>query len=690
MPTIRDNNGKVDPEATAINFINDSQNSFTLRQRRDRAQVNQDYERGDQWSAEEWDIYKSKGVDPVTINECRPAVKGLVGLQLSDQQELRVRPRKNATESSARVYSELLKHTQDLAYSDFKYTDLFHQGLSDPEAFIAVNIDKRANINGQPQLKVYGQMDVDVDPNNDTYDISGGESEHDGAEFVILKDWVPIDWLNKQYPDKAMDINNHRNFDPGDTTNADTQMENFVKWHTDSGAMFIDDDEFGNEDTDKYLRDRYRYRMYTVYWRENVDAVYVSDRQTGTTKRFTDSKNIRRFRRLVKKSDRFEVINDTGKKLHRTVMLGNVIMLETKADPFGEQISDYPVFRFSTFWKDGKASAFLDDIVQLNHEKNIHRTQNIKILNSVANSGYIVGGGTKPKLQALANYGSVDNVIIDASDYGGKVEKIKPNPLSPGHFTMDQVFSSDLERVSGIDENTKGITDDKNQSGRAKFLQDTSNKRASGMIIAHNFYHTLELLGVFLLKMIRHNEIYTPEEIRQVVSESTLVDKTLMDRARRSLQDRTGADLPQPSPLPPVTPEMLAGVRPEDQTDFLETIQSGTEVATQYLKDFPRLSERFEEVVKEEAIDLLMAELKDDGVAEYGIKVTLSPTSPTSRMSTAADLGALVQAGIPVPPQIFVDATDLQPNIKEELKAFFQAQQIEATGAQPGAAVGAA
>jgi hypothetical protein len=621
----------------------------------------------------------------VTVNECRPAVKGLVGMQLADQQEIRIRPRKNSTESSARVYTELVKHTQDHAHGDYKYTQLFHQGMSDPEAFIAIHNDRRANINGQPRFKVYGQKDCDVDPNSHTYDLSGNEDEHEGAEFVILKDWVPIDWLEKEYPDKIKDVESNVNVDPTNEVSVDSQVARIAAWHVDAGTMFIDDDEFGNDDNDKTLRDRYRYRMYTVYWRENVEALFVSDRESGITKMFTDAKNVRRFTLLGRKQGRWQVEKGTGRKLHRTVTLGNVMELESTENPFGDQISDFPVFRFSAFWKDGKASAFLDDIVQLNHEKNIHRTQTIKILNSMANNGFKVKGGSKQNLQTLANYGSVDGFIIDESLYGDKVEKIQPNQLPTGHYTMDQTFSSDIERVSGVDETTKGLTDDQNQSGRAKFLQDTTNKRASGMIIAHNFYHTLELLGGFLLKMIRHNDVYTPAEIRQVVSESTLIDKQLQDKARKRLRLRTGADLPEPAPLPPLTPEMMAAVRPEDQVGFMETVQAGTEAATQYLKEYPRLLETFEEAVKEEAIDMLMDELKDDGVAEYGVKVTLSPSSPTSRMSTAAELNALREAGVFVPPEVLIDSTDLQPSVKEEIKAAMQKLQ-QAQPAAQGAA----
>ena len=670
---------EIDTEATALNYINDSQNSFKLRSRRDQAQINQDYERGDQWTPEEWDVYKSKGVDPVTINECRPAVKGMVGIQIQDQQEIKVRPRKNSTETGAAVYTEILKHTQDQAYADYKYTELFKQGMSDPEAFIAVHVDRRANINGQPKFKVYGQQDVDIDPNNHTYDISGNEAEHEGAEWAILKDWVPIEWLQKKYPESAGNIEKAINVDPSNELTVDSQVARIAAWAYDSGTRFIDDDEFGNEDTDKTLRDRYRYRMYTVYWRETIDAVYVSDRQTGVTKRFTGD-NGDKFKRLSKKSTRYQVEEDTGKRLHMSVCLGNVMELEHQVDPFGKEISDYPVFRFSAFWKDGKASAFLDDIIQLNREKNIHRTQQIKILNNTANTGFLTKGGTKGKKQELANYGSVDGVVIDQSEYGGSVEKMQPNALPAGHYTMDQTFSNDLEKVSGIDEATLGLRGKSQESGRARLLQDTKNKRSSEMIITHNFFHTLELLGVFLLKIIRYNNLYTPAEVRQIVSESTLIDKRLQDKARARLERRTGAALPRPAALPPIGPEIMAGIRPEDQTDVLETIQAGTQAATEYLQEFPKLQQEFEDIVKEEAINMLLEELKDDGIAEYGIKVGLSPSTPTAKLSALAAVSAATEMGIPPTPEVVIDLLDIQPDIKEKWKSELKQQQVQMAG----------
>jgi hypothetical protein len=266
-------------------------------------------------------------------------------------------------------------------------------------------------------------------------------------------------------------------------------------------------------------------------------------------------------------------------------------------------------------------------------------------------------------------------VILDKSKYGGNIEKIRPNALDAGKFAMDQTFSSDIQNITGIDQATLGLSTSGQESGRARFLQQNANKRSAEMIISHNFFHTLELVGNFLLKLIRLTDIYTDVEIRNVVAESSLLDARLMDKARKQLQQRTGASLPEPKALPPITPETLNGIRPADRPDFMQTVQSGTEAATEYLKEFPSYQESFEEVVREEAIEMLLEELNNDADAEYGIKVTLGPSGATSRLSTLADVQAAREAGIPAPPNMMVDLLDIPQAMKEEWKDFIKTQQ---------------
>jgi len=182
------------------------------------------------------------------------------------------------------------------------------------------------------------------------------------------------------------------------------------------------------------------------------------------------------------------------------------------------------------------------------------------------------------------------------------------------------------------------------------------------------------LLGEYMLLVIRKNNTYTDEEIKNIVAASSLIDEAMMAKARLKLEGQVGGGLPEPQPLPPISPEFFQQVKPEDKPELIETVQQGQEASVQYAKAYPTLKMNYDEVVKRVAADMLLEELRSDKVAEYGVKVTTSPTAPTEQLLRYMQMDALNQSypGI-IPPDIMVDATDL-PN-KEEIKAKYQQQQ---------------
>jgi len=64
----------------------------------------------------------------------------------------------------------------------------------------------------------------------------------------------------------------------------------------------------------------------------------------------------------------------------------------------------------------------------------------------------------------------------------------------------------------------------------------------------------------------------------------------------------------------------------------------------------------------------------------YGIKVTISPSSPTERMSQFIQMDALMSKyGQLIPPEVFIELTDLpqKDEIIAKIKAAQQAQQAQ-------------
>lgn len=657
-----------DIQSVVSKFISDSIDSEKLENKRQRALTYQDFYQGRHWGQDEYDYYKSKGVEPITVNRCKAIVKTFLGMYLNNRQSIRVRPRKAGSEACAQVWTEVIKHAEDIANADYIYSEAFQRASIDGESYIVMDIDKSKTENGQPIINAMSLFDVDIDPNCDTYNIN---DDNDYAKFAIVKRWLDKDFVEKLYPKK--DVNEIIKSYTGDDSlmGIDVVLGGLLDDNDSQKDAYLEDDE---------LKKQYRVRIRYVWWKEITDGVIIYDNMTGASKKIAKSsdkyKNIKSL-----KNDRFRITEQPVFVLHKTTMLGKT-MLDDVVSPFGDEIYDLPVFRFSPYYDDGYAMGQIDDIISLNREENIYRTQITKILNKTANSGWKVGStANRAAADELKNYGDVDGYILDVSKFGNSAEKIEPNQLPVGLFTMSQKFEDDVKKVSGIDDASMGIDSGKAESGRAISLKQQQNS-ISVEIAFSNFYYTLELFGKYLLDVIRRTKCYTDDEIKAIVSESSLIDTEMIEKARMEVEYKIGAGLPQPKPLMPIMPQQLAAVRPEDRPMVLDTMKQGLEGAELYNKRYPYMKANYDEMVKLLAIEKLMEKLRSDVIYNYGVKVTVSPTAPTERMLRFMELDSLNKAypGI-IPPDILIDTTDL-PN-KEELKARYQqmAQQPQLQGA---------
>ena len=661
-------------------YITDAREHTTVDEQKDRAVLHQDMMRGGkhQWSEDEYQAYISKGVTPVSINRCKPVLKGLVGMYLQNQQEVRVRPRRGGSATVAQVHTEIAKHTQDLSYADYIYAQVFMRGGVDTEAYLRYKVDHGENPSGQPVITARSLWDVSVDRNATEYDLN------DSAKYVIDREWKDKEEIEAMYPEHAENGNIAGTIHAEDEF-GERAVTNLVTYMTTEGGSHEDgiDEEHLIPDSDQLKK--YRYLVEYVYWKELKPEIVVYDRQNDQSNTITNEKKIIKIRRKAKRSVRFNVVSVPRKVLHETVMLGPKL-LEDNIDPLGPGVSDYPITRFSPLWDMGYAMGFMDDSVSLNKEENVHRTESVRIVKQTANSGWLVGSSNDIRAMAtLKNYGAVSGVVLDKSKFGGLLEKIMPNPVPQGYFTLGAQFELDVKRVSGVDDATLGYeTGGGTESGKAIGLKQAGNRRSSEMYFS-NFYHTLEIFGNMMIKAQMANKHYTDDEIRAIVDESSLLDSKLIAKARFQLtQQLGGADLPQPQPLPPMDPMMLQNpvLSPQDKLRMLQTVEQGAKGAAMYAQAYPQLNTAWEDVIKTHAIEMLLDELREDK-GLYGMKVAISPSAPTERMARWIQMDSLMSKyGQIIPVDVFIDLMDLPQGdeIKARIAQNQQAQQAQVPG----------
>ena len=653
-----------------LQFISDSAEHSYTANLKEKAKGYQDYFRGGkhQWTENEWNAYESKGITPITINRCKPVIKGVLGMYLESKQDVRVRPRRSGSSTVAQVYTEILKHTQDVSYADYVYSQVFLRGLIDTESFLKLRIDKTMNINGQPIIEGKSILDISIDRNAIEYDLN------ESAKYIIEKDWKDRDEIDAMYPENEQQIKEQ--IESIDETGS--SADRIITYMTSGEVDNEGDSDESDRVSDHNLMQRYRYLLHRVHWKESIPILIVHDRQNMTTTIVEDEKKVIKLSRKGKKSKRFEIINHVKKVLHETLFLRG-LMMEDIVEPLGKGVNEYPIVRFSPMFDEGYTIGALDDIISLNKEENIHRTQTTRLLNQTANGGWIVNKLMDPTFtKLLKNFGSVPGIVLPKDKFGGSIEKIKPNQLSVGHVTLGQQYEQDIKRVSNVDDATQGYTTGQTESGRAINLK-MNNNRTTNDVFFDSFYRTLEIFGNVLLKALVANQFYTDDEIRLIVEESTLIDPELLAKAQAKFVSTVGAELPEPQPLPEFNPQLMAAVRPEDQGEILQTVQAGAEGAQLYLKRYPQLKKNWDDMIKAEAIEMLLEELHNDK-GLYGIKVTVSPSAPTERLSQLMQMEAIMKnyANL-IPPDVFIDLTDLPQ--KEAIKARIQ-QNMQAQGQQ--------
>jgi hypothetical protein len=410
----------------------------------------------------------------------------------------------------------------------------------------------------------------------------------------------------------------------------------------------------------------------------------LRDLETNETKLVTE--NVEKVRRRAGKSRRLEVEKTFSVKLHRTYIV-NGKQMDDQENPYGPDFLEYPCVRYVPIFRPTYERGMLDDIISLNFEENLRRTQVARLLNVTASGGWYIDDGTDKKaVEELKQYGSNSGFVADKSKFGGGIEKIKPTPADKDRFLLAQQSSTDVKEITGINAATQGYKEGtKGEPGVVLNLRKEQGEAANSSLFK-NFRTTLEYLGNKLLKMLDVMDIYTPEEIRAIVEESHMIDEQMLQKAHGFLTSKMdGGDLATPQIPQPPAPEVWETIRPEDKNDFYDQVKTGIDGAIIYAQKYPQLRQKFDEAINEVAIQMLLAGLYDGEVTQYGIKVILSPKTDTARMKNFEMMMALQDKYGIIPVDIMMEYSDL-PNKDAIITRMKQNQQ--AIAQQPQAVAG--
>lgn len=585
-----------------------------------------EYESGKQWKTEDVTTLKNAGVKALTINKLEPIIKLLSGIERQSKSDFVAFPEGDEDGLIADIVTGLLKNVVKQSKAERKLSTQFKRGIICGMDFIEPYVDYTYDmVNGELFLRNLNPMRVFFDPNCEEYDLS------DGKYVIKFSPNLSKDQLYEMFPTKKAII------DKLDARKIDMKGLEVV----DKGIQTRDYKPLSEATTNGEMSlKEYGYDLLTYQYKSPINKYFIIDKQLGVVQE-VDSKDS--GKQYIDKNPTAQLIEKSVPEFRCAYLVGNTIIED-------ETLWTYPNWKgwaiipyFATWLtipledQELQIQGVVRNLKDLQEEYNKRRTQELRHLNSSVNSGmmYPKGSLSANEKEKVKKYGSSPGIDIEYEAAVGKPEKIMPTPLSQAHAQLAVENAQDLKEASGVNPDLLANADT-SQSGRAILL-----KQKQGLVMVQeyldNYSETKRLLGRFLLTQL--SEVYTVETAIKVLGNDFL---------------NKYQEFKKPT-LDPVTQQPTLG--PDGQL--------ATEV------DNDMVGKIFNKVLTESS-----------DISKYDVSIGEGAYSETVKMSNYLTLMDMVSKGIPIPPEILVNESQLSQGSKTQIIAAVEAAQAAAQQAQ--------
>ena len=624
-----------DTKDKAANILSDLKRAKSVkRDWLDEAEEDFAFAVGKQWRDEDKLKLERAGVPALTINKIQPNIFMISGYQRQNRPDIVAYPEGDEDSLSAEVVTRLIHNAVKVSDANHKSSEQFEDGVICGEGWIEPYIDYSSDlVNGELRVKKCNPLNIFVDPASTEYDLSD-------AEYIIkVSPGLTKNQVLKLFPDKKKLIEKIGNRTLSINSGDNTKIQALDYPHVNDPGGTGTGEDYNKEDC--YDLVEYQYKKY-------VSKYIVADKQIGDMK---EAKDLDEAQLYVDQKNTIsgEVV---AKVIHRIVpeiwycsLVGDTVVDEF-ISPFypkwkGYSLIPFYAHRITVPIKDGnefRVQGIVRSLKDPQRELNKRRSQELRILNSTANSGWLAEQDTWVKKSDVEKYGSTPGVTLEYKSGKMKPERITPAPLSQGHAQLAQENTQDMKEISGINSDLLAMNKT-DASGRAIYL-----RQQQGIVmlqrILDNFSLTTKLLGRFILSQL--GEIYTVERAVKVCGTAFI-------------KDNFSKPVMQPSPVDGQLAPVL------DATGQMQM-----------------------EVDEEGVMALFNTVLNDIEIAKYDVTVDETNASPTVKYGNYLMLAEMAGKGMPIPPDVLVDESMIGESSKQKIKKAIAAAQM-AQNAMPGA-----
>ena len=460
-----------------------------------------EYYQGDQWDEDDAAALENEGRPALTINTILPTINTILGEQSSRRADVKFKPRRGGDEDVAHTLTKLYMQISDSNKLDWVEQQVFSDGLiMDGRGYFDVRMDFSDHVEGEIRITAKDPLDILIDPD-------AKDADPKTWNEVFESKWMTLDEIEELYgADKAERLlfvaENGMSFGPDSVEYQETRF----------GDTEDNDDYFGaGVPGDEEYRNVKSLRVVERQHKKLVRASFFVDKNTGDQRECPSQWSEAKCKKFAKKYD-MEMVSRVVRRVRWTVTCDQVV-LHDNWSPY----NDFTVVPFFCYFRRGRPFGVVRNLLSPQEQLNKIASQELHIVNTTANSGWMVESGSLVGMTAddLEEHGAETGLVLEYARGTQAPTKIQPNQIPTGLDRIAQKAALNIKTISGINDSMMG-TDSAEVSGVA--IQAKQNRGAVMIQVPlDNLAKSRQYLAEKILNLIQ--TFYTEQRVIQVTND---------------------------------------------------------------------------------------------------------------------------------------------------------------------------
>jgi hypothetical protein len=241
-------------------------------------------------------------------------------------------------------------------------------------------------------------------------------------------------------------------------------------------------------------------------------AMFFVDPDTGDQRQAPDAWSEAKNKKFAKQYN-LSLISKIIRKIRWTVTCDQVV-LHDDWSPY----NDFTIIPFFCYFRRGRPFGVVRNLLSPQEQLNKIASQELHIVNTTANSGWMVESGSLVGMTAddLEEHGAETGLVLEYQRGTTPPQKIQPNQIPTGLDRIAQKAAANIKTISGVNDSMLG-TDSAEVSGIA--IQAKQNRGAIMIQVPlDNLRKSRQYLAEKILNLIQ--TFYTEQRVIQVTNEA--------------------------------------------------------------------------------------------------------------------------------------------------------------------------